>query len=83
MKICVVGSFMMDLVANAPRRPNSGETIIGTSFSMNVGGKGFNQAVAARRAGAEVSIVGCLGKDAFAEKFIDFMKAEDIDYSGV
>ena len=42
--VCVVGSFMMDLVVRAPRRPNAGETIVGSSFDTFLGGKGFNQA---------------------------------------
>ena len=51
-EVCVVGSFMMDLVVRAPRRPEIGETLSATSFEMFLGGKGFNQAVAAARAGA-------------------------------
>ena len=83
MSVCVVGSFMMELVVVASRRPKAGETLIGDSFSMFVGGKGFNQAVATKRAGSEVSMIGCLGQDAFADKFIQFMKEEGIDFSGV
>ncbi len=83
MTVCVVGSFMMDLVVVASRRPNPGETLIGDSFSMFVGGKGFNQAVAAKRAGSQVSMVGRLGQDPFADKFVEFMRAEGIDFSGV
>ena len=44
-KILVVGSFMMDLIASAPRVPNLGETVIGTSFQTAPGGKGANQAL--------------------------------------
>ena len=48
-KILVVGSFMMDLIASAPRVPNLGETVIGTSFQTAPGGKGANQALQSGR----------------------------------
>jgi ribokinase len=78
MKVCVLASFMYDLVATAPVRPAPGETVMGTAFETFVGGKGFNQAVAARRAGAEVSVLGRLGDDPFGEEFRDFLHAEGI-----
>ena len=59
--ITVVGSLNMDLVARAPRIPEPGETIIGTGFRTAPGGKGANQAVAAARLGAQVSMVGRVG----------------------
>ena len=52
-KIAVLGSFNMDLVMRAERQPGAGETLQG-DFAMHLGGKGFNQAVAARRLGADV-----------------------------
>lgn len=76
--VCVLASFMYDLVATAPVRPQPGETVVGTSFETFVGGKGFNQAVAARRAGAEVSVIGRLGDDSFGEEFRAFLHAEGI-----
>lgn len=82
-RVVVVGSFMMDLVTYAPRRPDPGETLAGHSFSMRVGGKGFNQAVAARRAGSPTSMIGAIGDDSYGQKFIEFMDAEDIDHLGV
>lgn len=81
--VCVVGSFMMDLVAYAPRRPNAGETLIGTGFSEAPGGKGFNQAVAAARAGATTSMVGAVGDDAMGEQFRAMLAAEGIDARAV
>lgn len=78
MKVCVLASFMYDLVVTAPVRPRAGETVVGTSFETFVGGKGFNQAVAARRAGAEVSVIGRLGDDSFGEEFRAFLHAEGI-----
>ena len=77
--VCVVGSFMMDLVAYAPRRREPGETLFGTKFSMFVGGKGFNQAVAARRSGAVTTMIGSLGEDTFGREFLSYLAAEGID----
>lgn len=64
--ITVLGSINVDLVAKAPRLPRPGETITGCNFSIEAGGKGANQALAARRAGADVRLVGAVGKDGFA-----------------
>jgi ribokinase len=58
-----VGSINLDLVTRAERLPRAGETVIGASFSRVPGGKGANQAVAAARLGADVSLVGCVGRD--------------------
>ncbi len=81
--LCVVGSFMMDLIAYADRRPGPGETLAGTAFVQSPGGKGFNQAVAAARAGAAVSMVGMLGADSLADDFRSVLRAEHIDAAGV
>lgn len=81
--VCVVGSFMMDLVASAPRRPMPGETLVGTDFSSYLGGKGFNQAVAAARAGARTSLIGRLGDDEFGATFRDALRIEEIRSDGV
>ncbi len=64
-RIAVVGSVNMDLVLRAPRMPQVGETLLGTSFCQVPGGKGANQAVAAARQGALVSMIGRVGADAF------------------
>ena len=64
-KVAVVGSFMMDLVVKAERRPRVGETLVGEEFGMFLGGKGTNQAIAAARLGAEVHMIGRLGQDQF------------------
>lgn len=73
----------MDLVAYAPRRPERGETLKGDSFVIAVGGKGFNQAVAASRAGAQSSMLGRLGTDSFGDSFMETLTGEGIDASGV
>src|SRR5919108_637088 len=64
-RVAVVGGFNMDLVFSAPRRPEPGETLVGTAFGTFIGGKGANQAVAAARAGAAVEMIGRLGQDTF------------------
>ena len=77
-KVTVVGSFMYDLVATAPRRPKTGETLIGDSFGMFLGGKGANQAIAASRTGASVTMVGRLGNDFFGDQFLEKLSEEGI-----
>jgi ribokinase len=69
-RICVVGSANMDLTFRTPRLPLPGETLIGHSFVQSFGGKGANQAVAAARLGANVSIVTRVGRDAFGEAIL-------------
>lgn len=81
--LVVVGSFMMDLVARTQSLPKPGETVIGESFAQFLGGKGFNQAVAAVRSGGNVAMVGCVGDDAFGREFLDALDHEGIDRTGV
>lgn len=66
-KSLVFGSFVVDLMARTPHLPVPGETVKGSGFQMGPGGKGFNQAVAAHKAGADVALAIKLGKDTFAE----------------
>jgi ribokinase len=73
----------MDLVARAPRIPQPGETIIGSDFRNVPGGKGANQAVAAARLGAEVSMVGRVGGDPFADPLLENLAADGIDHTYV
>jgi ribokinase len=63
-RVLVVGSANIDYVVSAPRLPAPGETVTGGTLLINHGGKGANQAVAARRLGAEVRFIGCVGDDA-------------------
>ena len=65
--LIVFGSINVDLVCRAPKIPAPGETILAPSYDFFAGGKGANQAVAAARAGADVRMVGAVGRDAFAE----------------
>lgn len=82
-RVCVLGSFMMDLIARAPRQPRIGETLVGTGFGMHLGGKGVNQAVAAARVGADVAMVGRVGDDDFGRRFLATLAAEGIDAAHV
>ncbi len=78
-KIVVVGSFNADLVAYMERMPRPGETVHGRRFLTGAGGKGSNQAVAAARLGADVSFIGRVGEDVFAELAYEIWDAEGID----
>lgn len=64
-KILVIGSINMDLVSQTKIVPKTGETVLGTSFFTVPGGKGANQAIAAAKLGADVTMLGCVGDDAF------------------
>ncbi|HEX5478900.1 MAG TPA: ribokinase [Dehalococcoidia bacterium] len=81
-RVAVLASFNMDLVMRAARRPDGGETLQG-DFSMHLGGKGFNQAVAAHRLGAEVGVTGRVGDDDFGRMFLAALDREDIDRRAV
>ena len=82
-KVVVVGSFNMDLVIKTERRPQKGETLVGEEFGMFIGGKGANQAIAASRLGAEVTMIGRLGRDLFGDSFLAEFGKENIDTSFV
>ena len=78
-KIVVVGSFNADLVAYLQRMPRPGETVHGDRFATSAGGKGSNQAVAAARLGAEVTFIGRVGVDVFAELAYEIWDAEGVN----
>jgi ribokinase len=77
--VIVLGSTITDLVARAPRLPIPGEAVIGDEFSTFLGGKGFNQAVAAARLGASVYLIGRVGTDTFGDAFFSALSNEGID----
>lgn len=77
-KVLVVGSINMDLVVRVPHSPIPGETVLGGDFETFPGGKGANQAVAAARMGAEVTMVGRVGNDGFGDNLIQGLVANQI-----
>jgi ribokinase len=82
-RICVVGSFNVDLTAKVASFPRPGETVTASRFSETSGGKGSNQAVAAARCGAAVSMIAALGADPAGERAIALWRAEGIDADAV
>ena len=78
-KIVVIGSSNTDLVIRMPRIPSPGETLIGSDFMINAGGKGANQAVAAARMGGDVCLVACVGDDQFGAEAVRHYADEGID----
>ncbi|XHC00487.1 ribokinase [Nitratireductor sp. ac15] len=81
--IIVIGSINLDLIATVHRLPKPGETVPGDTFVTAPGGKGANQALAARRAGARTRIVGAVGNDPFAGEALELLKAAGVDLSAV
>ena len=81
--IVVFGSINLDLTATVERLPSAGETRAGHSFSITPGGKGANQALAARRAGSSVAIYGAVGRDAFADPALALLRKDGVDVSNV
>lgn len=84
MSVVIVGSVNQDVVARVARIPMPGETVLGSSLTRSGGGKGANQAVAARRAGgAEVAFVGAVGADADGALLRAALERDGIDVSGL
>lgn len=82
-KVAVIGSLNMDIVVEARQIPQIGETLLGDRVRFIPGGKGANQAVAAARLGANTSMIGAVGADAFGEDLLAALRKEGIDVSGV
>ncbi len=79
--VVVVGSVTADLTTFSTRLPARGETILGDEFTLMLGGKGANQAVAAGRSGARTSIIGCVGDDLFRGLVVESLTAAGVDVS--
>lgn len=77
--VVVIGSANLDLVARVEHLPIPGETVIGTDYAEHPGGKGLNQAVAARRAGARTAFIGCLGDDPAGDRLHHLLADEGVD----
>lgn len=82
-RVLVFGSYVTDLCGRAGSFPKPGETIKGHYFKQGPGGKGSNQAVAAKRAGADVSFITKLGNDVFGENALAFYREEQIATEGI
>lgn len=81
--VVVVGSINADMVVAVPRLPVPGETILGGIFSQHFGGKGANQAVAAARVGARVSMIGAVGDDQLGERALEALERELVNIDRV
>jgi ribokinase len=81
--ITVVGSVNLDFVATAPTLPAPGETVTGATLATHPGGKGANQALAARRLGATVRLVGRVGVDGMADQALALLRRDGVDLAGV
>ncbi len=82
-RVGVCGSVNMDVFGYAPRLPVPGETVLGHRLAYTPGGKGGNQAVAARRMGADVRFAGACGRDAFGDQVVAALRADGIDVTGL
>jgi ribokinase len=77
--IVVFGSINVDLLVPVPHLPSPGETVLGGDYQIAPGGKGANQALAARRAGSKVAMVGAVGRDAFADIALSLLRQGGVD----
>jgi ribokinase len=82
-RITVVGSYATGLTMKVERLPSRGETLLGTGYRVDFGGKGSNQAVGCARLGAKVSFIAKIGKDSFGEMALGLYREEGIDLSHV
>jgi ribokinase len=82
-RITVVGSYATGLTMKVKRLPSSGETLLGTGYRVDYGGKGSNQAVGSARLGVNVNFVARIGKDAFGEMALKLYRDEGIDVAHV
>ena len=81
--ILVIGSANIDLTIQTDRMPKLGETVTGHGFSMNSGGKGANQAVAAAKLGGEVKFLGVIGNDTYGEKLLADLRKSGVAFEGI
>lgn len=81
--ILVIGSANIDLTIHTDRMPKLGETVAGHGFSMNSGGKGANQAVAAAKLGGDVKFLGVIGNDTYGEKLLADLRKSGAFFEGI
>lgn len=82
-KVGVIGSYVTDAMARAPHFPKIGETVKGSYYKLSPGGKGFNQAIAAKKAGAEIIFSTKMGKDVFSQMAIDSLNDNKISTKNI
>jgi ribokinase len=82
-RIQVIGSINLDIVASGTALPRAGETVTGAKLAYHPGGKGANQALAAQRLGADVTMVGAVGKDGPADQALFLLRADGVDVRNV
>ena len=82
-RLLVFGSINLDLGLQVPQAPRAGETVLGTGPQLSPGGKGANQAHAARLYGADVRLVGRVGSDTLGAQALAMLRAAGVDLSGV
>ncbi|WP_231988761.1 ribokinase [Mycobacterium sp. 1274761.0] len=83
MRVVVLGSLVFDMTVNVERVPRTHETVLASGLTISGGGKGLCQAVAARRLGADVDLIGRLGADVFGDFLLDIIDAEGIQRHAV
>jgi ribokinase len=79
VSIRVIGSINLDIVASGAALPRAGETVTGAQLAYHPGGKGANQALAARRLGADVIMVGAVGQDGAADQALSLLREDDVN----
>ncbi|MEM7828689.1 MAG: ribokinase [Candidatus Aenigmatarchaeota archaeon] len=82
-RVIVIGSSNIDITIKVPRLPREGETVLGKRYYKAFGGKGANQAIAARKAGANVFFITKLGRDSFGEEYLDYLMSSEIPREGI
>jgi len=82
-RIYILGSLNMDLVIRSPYMPAAGETISGSDFTMNPGGKGANQAAACGKLGGDTVMAGCVGEDTFGDSLLSTLESHGVNVSRV
>ncbi len=82
-QVTVIGSINYDILSTMERAPKAGETVNGQTVQLMPGGKGLNQAVAARQQGVPVSFVGKVGQDMFGDRILSFFAEKGIDATHV
>jgi ribokinase len=83
VSVVVVGSLNMDYILQVPSLPRRGETVFAEGYSAAPGGKGANQAVASRRLGSHVHMVGCVGTDSPGQALVHYLQETGVDISGL